>query len=376
MLGASGDVHFAVAHPLSDVTHAGDTAVASDTIAVGFIGAGSICTENHLPGLQKLDGVEVLAVCNRSRASGEKVAAKFHVPHVEEGWRKLIARDDLDAVFIGTWPYTHKDMSIATLEAGKHCFCQARMAMNVDEARQMLAAAKRHADLVNMISPCPFPMELYIRHAVKSGMLGQITSFELKADSGANMNRSSVTFRERRELSGNQALAMGIFSEALIAIFGPYASLSAQTAITIDTKTDDSGRNVKIDVPQTVTISGQLASGALGVEHHTGLAVDTTSGVELTIWGLEGTLRSDFSTNVEMARPGEALKAVQVPPDMVHHWNVESDFIGAVRAARAGKPASERPVRPDFAEGLLYMQKVEAVHRSAATGQAVRPAEL
>ena len=57
-------------------------------------------------------------------------------------------------------------------------------------------------------------------------------------------------------------------------------------------------------------------------------------------------------------------------------WSVESDFIAAVRAAREGARPEARPVRPDFEEGLLYMRKVEAVHRSAASGQAVAPHTL
>lgn len=77
-----------------------------------------------------------------------------------------------------------------------------------------------------------------------------------------------------------------------------------------------------------------------------------------------------------MARAGEELKPVDLPPELHRPWQVEADFISAVRAARHGAPAAARPVSPDFAEGLRYMQKVEAVHASAASGKAVSPASL
>src|SRR5687767_1407682 len=42
-----------------------------DTLNIGIIGAGGIVKTRHLPGLRKIPGVEVVAVCNRTRESGE-----------------------------------------------------------------------------------------------------------------------------------------------------------------------------------------------------------------------------------------------------------------------------------------------------------------
>ena len=349
----------------------------SQKVRVGLIGAGSICRGRHLPGLAKIPDVELVAVCNRSEASGRAIATDFDIAHVDDDWRKLVRRDDVDAVFIGTWPYMHRQLSVATLQAGKHCFCQARMAMDLADAKQMVAAVAAHPHPVNMISPCPFPMEHQMRRMVHGGQLGLITSVELISVNGGNLDRSAVTWRERREYSGNQVMAMGIMAEMLNALVGPYEHLSAVTATPIATKVDESGSSVPIAIPQVVTITGRLANGALAVEHHSGLAADSTSGRScLTIRGLGGTLRYNFDQKLEFARVGEPLAQVDVPEDARTGWTVEQDFIAAVREAREGKSAQARPVRPDFAEGLLYMRKVEAVHVSAATGRAVYPARL
>ena len=132
-----------------------------------------------------------------------------------------------------------------------------------------------------------------------------------------------------------------------------------------------------IEIPQTVTITGRLASGALAVEHHFGLATDTSSVAnQITIWGDAGTLRYDFGDTVELAGPGQPFKPADVADDLKRPWTVERDFVTAVRAARRGTPAKDRPVRPDFTEGLAYMRKVEAVHLSAQTGKAVELSQL
>ncbi|MCB0161979.1 MAG: Gfo/Idh/MocA family oxidoreductase, partial [Caldilineaceae bacterium] len=86
-------------------------------IRVGVIGAGANTRSRHIPGLQAIDGVEVVAVCNRSEESGRRVAEEFGIPHVYTHWWDVIAAPDLDAVVIGTWPYMHHRLSIAALEA-------------------------------------------------------------------------------------------------------------------------------------------------------------------------------------------------------------------------------------------------------------------
>src|SRR5688572_24993856 len=115
-----------------------------ETLNIGIIGAGGIVRSRHLPGLARVPGARVAVVCNRSRESGEAIAREWDIPEVLTDWRALVARDDLQAILIGTWPYTHAEMSIAALEAGKHVFCQARMARDAGEARRMLAAAEAH----------------------------------------------------------------------------------------------------------------------------------------------------------------------------------------------------------------------------------------
>jgi predicted dehydrogenase len=346
-----------------------------NTLKLGFIGAGGIARSNHLPNLAKIEGVRVQVVANRSRASGEAVAKEFGIPEVMDDWRALVARGDLDAVFIGTWPYMHKEMSIAGLEAGKHVFCQARMAMNLEEAKAMVAAAKAHPKLVNMICPPPqrMPFEPYVKKLLASEEMGTITAVELRAVNGGNRDASKVHWREQVEFSGNQILAMGIFAETLNAWVGPYEELSARVSTPIATKRDG-GKEVAVRVPQVVTISGRLANGGLATEVHTGLAADkTTPGSELIIWGMNGTLRYRFGDVIEFAKAGEALAEVNVPEELKRGWRVEEDFVEAVRAAKSGKPWK---VSPDFEEGLAYMRKVEAVHASARGGAGVKLAGL
>ena len=56
--------------------------MANEKIRVGIIGAGGNTTKLHIPGLQAQDGVEVVSVANRTKASGQRVAEEFGIPGV------------------------------------------------------------------------------------------------------------------------------------------------------------------------------------------------------------------------------------------------------------------------------------------------------
>ena len=103
-------------------------------IRVGFVGAGANTRKHHLPKLKAQPGVELVAVANRSKESGDRVAREFGIGRVHDDWQEIVEASDIDAVCIGTWPYMHSVMSIAALERGKHVLCEARMAMNAQEA--------------------------------------------------------------------------------------------------------------------------------------------------------------------------------------------------------------------------------------------------
>ena len=121
------------------------------TIRVGFVGLGANCRLRHVPGLREQEDVEIVGVANRSPESTKATAEEFGIPKTFERWEDLVADSEIDAVVVGTWPYLHCPITLAALEAGKHVLCEARMAMNVYEARRMLTAAGKHSKRPNPV---------------------------------------------------------------------------------------------------------------------------------------------------------------------------------------------------------------------------------
>ena len=151
-------------------------------IRLGFIGAGTNVRNVMIPGLIESPGVELLAVANRSLASSQRAADEVGISRPYSHWEELLRDDDVDAVVIGTWPYMHSTLTIASLEAGKHVLCQARMANTAQEARDMLEASLRYPDLVSQLVPTStsYRVDNLIKGLVDDGFLGEVLSVEIQ----------------------------------------------------------------------------------------------------------------------------------------------------------------------------------------------------
>ena len=73
----------------------------SETVRVGIIGAGRNTKSRHIPGLQAIENVEIIGVCNRSQESSQRVADEFGIPKIYDNWQDAIADKETNAIVIG-----------------------------------------------------------------------------------------------------------------------------------------------------------------------------------------------------------------------------------------------------------------------------------
>jgi len=111
-------------------------------IRVGIIGTGGIATAAHIPSYQKVEGVEVIAACDIIESVAKEVAEKFGIPKIYTDYRKMLQKEELDAVSVCTPNYVHKDPTIAALKAGVHVLCEKPIGMNAKEGAAMVTASR------------------------------------------------------------------------------------------------------------------------------------------------------------------------------------------------------------------------------------------
>ena len=343
------------------------------TIRVGFVGAGANTRKHHLPKLRAQPGVELVAVANRSKESGERVAREFGIGRVHADWQEIVNAPDIDAVCIGTWPYMHCAMSTAALERGKHVLCEARMAMNAAEGRRMLEASRKAPHLVAQLVPAPHTLEVdaTIQTLLGEGFVGEVLAVELQASGGRFVEADApLHWRQDVGLSGHNILNMGIWYEAMMRWLGPAQRVTAMTKVAVPRRKDAGGAVHEVRVPDHVDILAQLRGGAVGhlrFSSVTGLA----PAAEAWIFGSEGTLRLEADAlRLTGGRRGEsALREIPVPPRTRIGWRVEEEFVNAIRGR-------EKITRTTFEDGVRYMEFTDAVTRSATTGQTAEVKDL
>ena len=95
-------------------------------VRVAIIGCGGIANGKHMPGLAKLESVEMVAFCDIVRSRAEEAAEKYGVAdaRVYEDYRELLEKENLDAVHVCTPNNSHAEISIAAMEAGCHVMCK------------------------------------------------------------------------------------------------------------------------------------------------------------------------------------------------------------------------------------------------------------
>lgn len=339
------------------------------TLRVGLIGAGGNTKLRHIPGFRAIDDVEITAVCNRSLASSRAVADEYGIAGVEEDWHALINRDDVDAICIGTWPYTHAEMTIAALRQNKHVLTEARMALDVGEARAMLAAADA-SDAVAMVVPAPFYLafEATLLDMLADGVFGDLLEIHVNALGGGYNPTAPLSWRQRRDRSGNNIMSMGIFNETVRRYAGHEASVMAYGKVFVaerdDPETADRG---SVDIPDSLGVLAEYESGATGVYHFSTVA-RRGRGAAFESYGTRGGFRLE-SDQAFVSLDGGEFEPLEVAPERRGGWRVEEDFVDAVRD---GAPIT----RTSFADGVKYMQFTDAVQLSMAEARRVELGEV
>lgn len=344
--------------------------MASDLIRVGVIGLGGNARLRHIPGLRACPGVEIVAVCNRRQESTRAAAAEFGIAKTYEHWQDLVANPEIDAVLIGTWPYLHCPITLAVLAAGKHVLTEARMAMNAAEAHQMLAASKRHPQLVCQVVPSPFGFRGHrtVLELLRCGFIGELREVAVFATSDQLADvETPIGWRQVRELSGFNMLTLGIIHETLTRWVPQPVRVLAQVRAFINERLDPAtGLRRRVGTPDSVQVLAALEGGAHAVYHFSGVA-RFGLGTQIHLYGSEGSLQYELVPGDRLfggRRGDSALREIEISPDKVLDWDVEAEFIGAIRGER-------RVEFSDFATGVQYMEFTEAVARSAASGIAV-----
>jgi predicted dehydrogenase len=114
---------------------------ARETIRIGLLGAGGFCgfASHHFA---QVPGVEIAGVADLNPAATQAIAEAFDLPGIDDV-DGLVARSDIDLIYVSTPPFLHYSQSMKALRAGKHVIVEKPTALTLAQADEMLALAEQ-----------------------------------------------------------------------------------------------------------------------------------------------------------------------------------------------------------------------------------------
>jgi predicted dehydrogenase len=179
----------------------------------GVVGPGHAGTR-FAEGLQAVPEASLLAVYGRSAERTEAYAQRFAVPKVCASLEDLLAAS-LDAVYVATLTDTHSQICIQALSAGKHVMCEKPAALNSQQLKGVLAAARRSGRLfMEAMKPPFFPLYRKLRDHLKIDPIGHVGFVRAGHADSVRAPHYPVNLPEQ---AGGGIMAMGPY-EAFLAL--------------------------------------------------------------------------------------------------------------------------------------------------------------
>jgi predicted dehydrogenase len=174
----------------------------------------------------------VSAVGSRSLDRAAQFAARFEIPNPCSSYDELVARDDVDIVYVASPQSEHVRLALLAVAAGKHVVVEKPMATNAEDARRLVEAAREAGVfLMEAMWTRYLPQSDVIRRLVQDGVLGDIEV--VIADHGQAIPRDPSHRLWKPELGGGVLGDIGIYPIAFSSeLLGTPTEILAQGALT------------------------------------------------------------------------------------------------------------------------------------------------
>jgi len=363
-------------------------------IGYGFMGRAHSNAYNKVNKFFDLEYEPVLkAACARKEEVVKEFAERWGWESVETDWRRLIERDDIDCIDIGSPNNTHRDIAVAAAEAGKMVLCEKPLAMNVAEGVEMTEAIEK-AGVANMVwyNYRRVPAITLAKQLVDEGRVGKVFHYRAKYlqdwTISPNVPQGGATlWRLDADVAGSgvtgDLLAHSI--DTAIWLAGGIDKVSAMTETFIKERATQDDPNVTkpVKIDDACAFLAKFRNGALATFESTRYARGRKNQNTFEINGDKGSIYFDLEDahQLQYFNHGDddhvhgwrtILVTDSEHPYMDHWWvpgcviGYEHTFINALADFLKSLETGEA-VQPGFREALETQRVCDAVLKSAKT---------
>jgi dTDP-3,4-didehydro-2,6-dideoxy-alpha-D-glucose 3-reductase len=321
-----------------------------DRIGIGVLGIADIAVRRTIPAIQRCDRLALVAVASRDPVKAASAGRRFGCAGVV-GYERLLARDDVQAVYIPLPNSMHVTWTYAALRAGKHVLVEKSLTADAAAAAQ-LAEAARGLALVENFTFLHHAQHDVVRTLVADGAIGTPRSFNAafgipSADAGL--------IRYRRDLEGGSLRENGC-----------YPIRAAQLYLGADIQVR--GAHLRLDPTLGVDVAGSvLMVDGDGMSAHCEFGLDLGYRNTYSIWGSAGRIELDWAFTPPADRPttlrlyGNSTRGERTLPPCDQFLAAVTAFAAACGdpAGRAG-PAADAVRQAGLLESIWRSVRVDA----------------
>lgn len=357
----------------------------ASNLRVGMIGAkadGGWAREAHVPAVEAVAGLELVAVATRKQETADAAGAAFGVERAYGDPRDLIADPDIDIVTVAASVPAHRDLIVAALEAGKHVITEWPVGTSTAQTEEIAALGDKSGlrTAVGLQSRLN-PAAERARDLVASGAIGRVVSatvFSSTAGFGRVVGDGELYLEEPETGMNLTTIQAAHTLDFALRLTGRLTSLSALTTTQFPVlEVGDPPRSYRRTLPDHVLVHGRLVEGgALAVQVAGGRAAgDTPLRMELVgetgVLSLDGGAARGFQAGVlDLRLDGEPVgiddDATAALPDSV--VNVARLYAALRDDIRHGTSTA-----PTFDDAVRLSHLVDDVLGAAATGATTTP---
>jgi predicted dehydrogenase len=334
----------------------------AERIRYAVIGQGYFAQAAILPAFANAQNAELVALFSGDKSKLRGLAKKYRAPFAlpYEEYEDFLISGEVDAVYIALPNHLHRDYTLAAARAGVHVLCEKPMAVTSDECKEMIRACDENEVKLMVAYRLHFEeANMTALETVESGKIGDARAF----GSLFSMQVAEENIRTNpRDQGGGPLYDIGIY--CINAARTLFRSEPVEVSAQLGHRREKRFANIEEQVSATLKFpEDRLATfvAAYGAADHS----------SYTVLGTEGQIRLspayDFSEDLvvettigERSRSRTFPKSDQVAPELEY-------FSSCILGDREPEPSGQ--------EGLNDVRIIEALYRSADSGQPVRLGE-
>ncbi len=358
----------------------------ADKLKIGIIGCGGIASGKHMPNLDKIDEVEMVAFCDIVEERAVKAEGRFGArgAKIYTDYRELLKDESIDVVHVCTPNRSHAEITVAALEAGKHVMCEKPMAKTYAEAKQMLEASIRTGKKLTIGYQQRWRGDSqYLKEMVAADELGEIYYARAIA-----LRRRAVptwgVFLNEHEQGGGPLIDIGTHALDLtlwmmnnykpkMVLGTSYKKLGQQT------RTANAWGDWD---PEKFTVEDS-AFGFIVMEDGATISLESSWALNIADPNEAVCVLAGTKAGADMLNDGLRINAVRHGRQVIETPDFKAGGVAFFSGSRGGDPAelearawidcilndTEPPTRAD--QAIVVTRILEAIYESAATGKAV-----